>query len=234
MESLILLDTGDALVGDGLLGNQTMGEAIVAGMNLMGYDAMALGPKELSLGEEVLRQRIEEMEFPVLSANLVLSYTGDLAVRPYTILDLDLLRVGVIGLTRPPSEDPAKWGVLDPQEVLMELVPEVRRQAETVILLTNIPDRSARELAQAVPGIDLVVAALPDQLPDRAVRVPETGTLVVTADQSLPRHAGRRVGWLSVTVGDDGSIGSESWTSVPMGPEYRDDSNMKALLDGYR
>jgi len=41
---------GDALVGGGILGDITQGEAIVAGMNLMSYDAFALGPKELALG----------------------------------------------------------------------------------------------------------------------------------------------------------------------------------------
>jgi len=43
---LLLLDTGDALAGGKRLGDATQGQVIVDGMNLMGYDAMALGPLE--------------------------------------------------------------------------------------------------------------------------------------------------------------------------------------------
>jgi 2',3'-cyclic-nucleotide 2'-phosphodiesterase (5'-nucleotidase family) len=231
---VLLLDTGDALLGDGFLGNETMGESIVAGMNLMGYDAMALGPKELSLEASVLRQRIREAHFPVLSANAVWRATGESVAQPYTILDIGSHRVGIIGLTRPSDENLGGVEILDPRETLERIVPELRESADTVVLLTNIPYRSALELVRNVPGIALLVAALPGQLPDRAVRVSETGTLAVTAEQALPRHAGRRVGRLVASLAGNGSFTGEVWTSVPMDGSYPDDPTMTALLDTYR
>jgi 2',3'-cyclic-nucleotide 2'-phosphodiesterase (5'-nucleotidase family) len=231
---LLLLDTGDALVGDGPLGNDTLGEAIVAGMNLMGYDAMALGPKELSLDVSVLEQRMEEARFPMLSANVNWHATGEPVAQPYTILEIDSHRIGIIGLTRPPETDLGAVDILDPGAALARIVPEVEEKADTVVLLTSLPYRSALELARTVPGIDLLIAALPVQLPDRAVRISETGTLAVTAEQPLPRHAGRRVGRLVATLGSNGSLTNEIWTSVPMDRSYPDDPTMKALLDKYR
>ncbi len=203
-------------------------------MNLMGYDAMAIGPFELELGASALRRRLDEAEFAMLSANVL--WTGDNGHvgEPYTVLQVGSVRIGVIGLTRIPGSQLADFTVLDPEEALADLVPEVDGQADTVIVLTNLGYRSALELAQAVPGIDLVVAALPRQLPDRAVRAPETGSLVVTAEQPLQGHTGRRVGKLAVVIDSDGTLKDEEWMSVAMGPELADDPDMSELLDEYR
>lgn len=212
----------------------TQGEVIVAGMNQMGYDAMALGPKELSLGPEVLGQRIAEAQFPMLSANAVLSATGELLAEPYTILEVSGYRLGIIGLTRVPAETLAGVRVMDPGAAAAEYVPRVAKQADAVVVLTNMGFRGALALAQAAPGIDLLIAALPGQLPTQAVPVPETGTLAVTAEQPMARHTGRRVGRLVVEVASDGSLADESWVSVPMDKTLADDLQMQVLLDGYR
>jgi len=200
----------------------------------MGYDAMALGPKELSLGGESLQRRVGEAQFPILSANALWSSTGELVVEPYTLLQVGSYRVGVIGLTRLPDVEYPDFELLDPKESLSRYITEVDEQADTVVLLTSLRYRSALELVKDVRGVDLVVAALPNQLPDRAVRVPETGTLAVTAEQAMPRHAGRRVGRLVVTLGSDGALVNEAWASIPLGPQVADDPEMKVLLDGYR
>jgi 2',3'-cyclic-nucleotide 2'-phosphodiesterase (5'-nucleotidase family) len=123
--------------------------------------------------------------------------------------------------------------VLDPEETLVSVLPEVARQAETVVVLTNLPFEDAQQLAKTVPGLDLVVAALPGQLPDRAMRIGETGALAVVADQPSLGHTGRRVGRLEVILGRDGSLSGESWMSVPMGPEFADNPEMAALLEKY-
>jgi 5'-nucleotidase len=230
----LLLDTGDALVGGGLLGDTTQGEAIVAGMNLMGYDALALGPLELSLGPNVLRERMAEAAFPMLSGNVVLSGTEELVGRPYTVLEVGGRRVGVLGLTRPSLEPLAGFQVLDPLTAANEYVPELAGKADAVVVLTNLGYREGLELASAVPGVDLLIAALPGQLPDRARRVSGTGALVVTAEQPLARHSGRRVGRLVVTLGGDGGFSGESWASIPMGNTLVDDLRMQTLLDKYR
>jgi 2',3'-cyclic-nucleotide 2'-phosphodiesterase (5'-nucleotidase family) len=232
-DQLLLLDGGDALIGDGVLGEATQGEALVAGMNLMGYDAMALGPKELSLGLDVLQQRIAQAEFAMLSANVVLAGTEQLLVPPFTVLDVAGHRVGIIGLTRMPDKPQAGFEVLDLEQALARYVPQVATQADTVVLLTNAGYRAVMDMVTAVPGIDLAVTGLPDQLPRAAVRAPETGTIVVTAEQPVALHTGRRVGRLVLTIGGDGSLSGESWESVPLDNQFADDPQMKALLDGY-
>jgi len=231
---LLLLDTGDALTGGGPLGDQTQGEAIIAGMNLMGYAAMAIGPNELSLGLDVLQERMLEAQFPLLSANVVVSSSQELLGAPYTVLDLAGHRLAIIGLTRLPNSPLAGIQVLDPQQAAVRCVAEVSSLAGTVVVLTNQDYQAGLALGDAVPGIDLVIAALPGQLPTQAVRLTQTNALVVTAEQPLPRHAGRRVGRLEVRLGSDGRLSGETWESVSMGPVYLDDPEMQVLLDSFR
>jgi 2',3'-cyclic-nucleotide 2'-phosphodiesterase (5'-nucleotidase family) len=202
-------------------------------MNLMGYQAMALGPKELSLGWDVLQQRLEEAQFPLLSVNAVVSDTGELLVAPYAILEIGPFQVGVLGLTRLMQEPPDGIRVLDPLDALERYVPQLAAQVEVVVLLTNVRYRQALTLVRSVSGIDLLVAALPDQLPDKVIRTPDTGTWAIVADHPSPRHTGRRVGHLEVTIQGDGSLVDPSWVSLWLDAKFADDPEMKELLAGF-
>ncbi len=203
-------------------------------MNMMGYDAMAVGPNELSLGPELLRLRIEAATFAVVSANVVISSTGELLTEPFAIIERAGRRLAVIGVTRIPQEPAAGFRVLDPLQAVAAAVQEARAQADSVVVLTNLPYRAGLDLAASVPGIDLLVAALPGQLPKDVVTVPGTGTLVVSAEQPVARHTGRRVGKLIVTIQSDGSFRAGAWETRFMDRTLVDDFAMTALLSSYR
>ena len=95
----LFMDAGNAWWGAPGLTQKSQGQIVVEAMNLMGYNAMALGPAELVLGEPVLRQRIAEASFPVLSANVFVPSRRELLTKPYTVLTIRGRHVGVIGLT---------------------------------------------------------------------------------------------------------------------------------------
>ena len=79
-----------------------------------------------------------------------------------------------------------------------------------------------------------LVGALPSQSPTQSVRVPDTGTLIVVADLASTGHSGRCVGVLLVTLGSDGSLTGESWSTRWIDKTIADDPAMQALLDKYR
>ncbi|MEH6454159.1 MAG: metallophosphoesterase, partial [Psychromonas sp.] len=77
------------------------------GMNMLGYDAMALGNHEFDNPLSVLQQQDEWAEFPMLSANIYDKKTGERLFQPYQIFVQQGIKIAVIGLT---TEDTAKIG----------------------------------------------------------------------------------------------------------------------------
>ncbi|HKY51999.1 MAG TPA: bifunctional metallophosphatase/5'-nucleotidase, partial [Candidatus Limnocylindria bacterium] len=71
----LLVDAGDTWQGT-FISNENKGEAVTKAMNLMKYDAMAVGNHEFDWGQEVLARRAEEAAFPFLAANVIETRTG--------------------------------------------------------------------------------------------------------------------------------------------------------------
>jgi hypothetical protein len=112
-------------------------------------------------------------------------------------------------------------------------MPDVRQLAGTVVLLTDMPLEEAQLLVQRTPGIDLVVAGNPEFVHGEAVAVPGTNAFAVVAENPTPRHTGRRVGRLEVTVQADGGLQDPLWRTMPLDASYSDDTAMDALLREY-
>ena len=77
------------------------------GMNLIGYDAMAIGNHEFDNPLSVLRQQQKWAKFPLLSANIYQKSTGKRLFQPYALFNRKGLKIAVIGLT---TDDTAKIG----------------------------------------------------------------------------------------------------------------------------
>jgi 2',3'-cyclic-nucleotide 2'-phosphodiesterase/3'-nucleotidase len=73
----------------------------VAAMNLIGYDAMAVGNHEFNFGLDVLRRAESQADFPFLSANTVNQADSRPAFPTHMVIEAGDLRVGVIGLVTP-------------------------------------------------------------------------------------------------------------------------------------
>ena len=166
----LLLDGGDVNTG---VPESDLQDAVpdFKGMNLLGYQAMAVGNHEFDKPLGVLKMQRDLAQFPMLSANIYEG--GQRMFAPYKVFDLGGLKVGVMGLT---TEDTVKMshpdnvGKLEFRSVIAEaskVVPELRRQADVVIAATHMGHYENGqhgtqapgdvEMARAVSGIDLVV-----------------------------------------------------------------------------
>lgn len=166
----LLLDGGDVNTG---VPESDLQDAVpdFKGMNLLGYQAMAVGNHEFDKPPLVLRMQRDLAQFPMLSANIY--ENGQRMFAPYKVFDLGGLKVGVMGLT---TEDTAR--MVHPDNIKQiefrsaiaeagQLVPELRRKADVVIAATHMGHyEDGRhgtqapgdvEMARAVAGIDLVV-----------------------------------------------------------------------------
>ena len=220
---VLLLDAGDSLVGDADPARKTQGQSSVTVMNMLGYDAMALGPQDLSLGLSVLQQRMAEAKFAVLSANAVVSATGKSFATPYVIREFGRRKVAIVGLSG--GEGTAEIAVRDPLRTAQTLVPQVTNQADVVILLSHAGETVDQQIADTVPGIALIVSSGPFALA-MPWRSEKTGTFIVHADEAQLGHAGRRLGIAALTFESSGKMGQPNWQRVDLGPEIADDPAM--------
>lgn len=95
---MLLLDCGDVSQGTPYY-NLFQGELEIKMMNLMGYDAMAIGNHEFDFGLENMARLFRLARFPIVCSNYEVAGTVlEGLVKPYIILEREGLKIGVFGL----------------------------------------------------------------------------------------------------------------------------------------
>ncbi len=163
-EGTLLLSAGDMFQGTPI-SNLFGGKPVIEVMNRIGFDAMTVGNHELDQGMEAFQDLRKAAGFPFLSANIV-DGKGRLlpGVKPYIMLRKKGLKIAVIGMTTPETQYATKTGnlrgyrVIPVANVLPGVIEKVREEgAGLVIVLSHLGLDDDREMASAVPGIDLIV-----------------------------------------------------------------------------
>ena len=96
---LLLFDSGDFSQGSSYY-TLYKGDVEVGLMNLMHYDAAAIGNHEFDFGVENMARLFRKAEFPIVCANY--DFTGTALeglVKPYVVIRRNGLRIGVFGLS---------------------------------------------------------------------------------------------------------------------------------------
>jgi 2',3'-cyclic-nucleotide 2'-phosphodiesterase (5'-nucleotidase family) len=224
---VLLVDAGDSLSGDRDPALATLGRTSVTAMNMMGYDAMALGPKDLSLGLHVLRQRIDEAEFAMLSANAVVSATGELVAVPYILQQREDHTIALIGLSG--GSGTQEIVVRDPLDTVQAVISEAATQSDIIILLSHAGTPTDQKIAEAVPDIDLIISGGKFRLAT-PWQSDTTGTLILHADASSPGHAGRRLGIATLLFDAEGRLANQHWKRLDLRPEIASDPDMTSWI----
>jgi 5'-nucleotidase len=159
----IVLVAGDVFQGS-LFFTTGQGAVEAEMLDRMGPDAMVYGNHEFDLGPEPLARFVEAVEFPVLSGSVDVS--GDNMLAPLAedqvVLEVGGERVAILGATTPDTAEISTPGPTvsfrDPVEYLAEQVEAVRAEGiDKVILLSHLGVADDVAVAEAVPGIDLIV-----------------------------------------------------------------------------
>jgi len=166
--NMLLLDCGDFSQGS-VYYNLFKGEAEVALMNLMRYDACTIGNHEFDSGLDNMARLFRMARFPIVCANY--DFTGTVCeglVRPYTIKECAGIRVGIFGLA------PQLEGLVSghncegvayhkPLEVAQGIVDKLRNEehCDFVICLSHLGygdnDDQDPALIRGTRGIDVVL-----------------------------------------------------------------------------
>ena len=166
------------------------------GMNLLGFDAMAVGNHEFDKPFEILKKQEEWANFPFLSANIYDKKTGQRLFLPYIIKKVGPLKIGIIGLTTEEtayismsSED---FEFRDPVIEAKTISEKLKPQVDLLIAVTHMgvseeihayPERgrSDRELARAIPELSVIVGGHSHTLLEKPVQ--EGNTLILQAGE---------------------------------------------------
>jgi 2',3'-cyclic-nucleotide 2'-phosphodiesterase / 3'-nucleotidase len=190
-DSVFVVDNGDFLQGTPLTYYYAKQEPVTetgrehpmaAAYDAIGYDAQVVGNHEYNYGLDMLQAYVDDVDHPVLGANVVDAQTGRPYHQPYRLHRMHVpgqkpVTVGILGLTTPGS---AIWdrgnveGRVEFQDMVataQRWVPVVDRQADVVVVLSHagVGGTSSYDAAQAatenpsdviartVPGIDVMV-----------------------------------------------------------------------------
>jgi 5'-nucleotidase / UDP-sugar diphosphatase len=159
----LLFDCGDSLRGSQSVYHRR--EPIVAEIDRAGYDAQAVGNREFHYIFTLLAARARTMRHPLVCSNLVDVKGRALPFAPSLVLDGydgGSARVHVLGLlimqypVGSPWERLFGWRFLLPADVVGAYARGVP-DGEALIVLSHLGLQRDRELAAAVPRIDLIL-----------------------------------------------------------------------------
>lgn len=174
-ENVLTLHAGDALTGS-LYFTLFGSEADARMMNNVCFDAFTIGNHEFDTGDAGLATFLQQLgtkRCPTakLGANIkpevgVSPLTPDREwqmFQPYTVVERDGEKIAIIGLdiaskTKKSSQPDETTEFLDELETARRYVAEVQQQGiEKIVLLTHIQYERDKELAQQLPGVDIII-----------------------------------------------------------------------------
>jgi 2',3'-cyclic-nucleotide 2'-phosphodiesterase (5'-nucleotidase family) len=138
---------------------------MIEALNLMGYNAMGIGDDDLTLGKEFLISLSKKANFPFLCSNLVDGESGKPVFQSHIIKEVNGLRVGIFGLISPDTfsgpQDPRLKGmrIQSPVETAQRIVKELTPNTDLIILLSHLSYPKDSEMAQAAPGIQVIIGS---------------------------------------------------------------------------
>jgi 2',3'-cyclic-nucleotide 2'-phosphodiesterase / 3'-nucleotidase len=216
-ERVLLIDAGDTIQGTPLAYYYAKVDPITEGamhpmaeaMNLIDYDAAALGNHEFNYGIPLLRRFEDQCDFPLLGANAVDAASGLPAFPPYVIKTVTMpqgrsVKVGILGLTNPGI---AIWDKANVEgrmvfpglvEQATVYVPRLRSAGADIVIVSAhsgadtsssygdalpYPENAATLVAEQVPGIDaILVGHAHKEIAERRVTNTQTGKEVVLTE----------------------------------------------------
>lgn len=180
----LMLDSGDA-IWSGNIYWRPGGEPILDLMNSVPYDAMCMGNREFHFLESGINSKTSRADFPIVSANLRRANSPEETAGALSFLTFHPknLRVTVFALSVPCITERmlvkkvSDYYFVQPMKAAAELVPMLRKESDILIALTHIGIQQDRELAENVPGIDIILGGHTHTITDKPERVGDTTIL---------------------------------------------------------
>jgi len=194
VRNLLVFDVGDAF-GLDLSYSRAEAELTVDSYELMGLDVFTPGETDFIFGLDFLKDLAERATFDIVAANILDPATGKPVFGPrYVVRELkDGIRIGVTGVLDdairfPGYIDTSHFTVAPPEETLREVITEMKREADILILLSHMGLERSRVVAGAFGEFDLIIVGHGKPIIKKTEQVGET---VLLATGGLGQYIGR-------------------------------------------
>lgn len=219
-QNVLTLDAGDQFQGS-LFYSTYKGKATVEFMNMIGFDAMAVGNHEFDDGPEVLAEFMDAAFFPVISGNTSAYFEPSLKDKldGYIIREIGGEKIGIVSVlatdTAETSSPGKNVGFAGEISYLKTVIPEIESQGvNKIIALTHVGLPMDMQIAAQAAGVDVIVGGhshtyLSASDPKRQGPYPTWVTNEVTGDlvPIVQAYANSKyVGELQVTFDDEGRV----------------------------
>jgi len=193
--STLLLDIGDHMDRAALETEGTLGQANVDVLNLTGYDAVTIGNNEgLTFTPEMLGQAYAGLHSSVVCGNIIEMRTGQPPawMQNRLIIRKQGFKIGLVAATAAFAEFYELLGLesLNPLDTIARDVSQLRDEVDLVIVMSHLGLPMDRQLAETVPGIDLIIGGHTHHLLEEPLRI---GSTVITAAGKFGNYLGKVV-----------------------------------------
>lgn len=199
--------------------------------NLMGYDAFTPGELDLSSGWETLLQLSQQGKFPFLAANLLDPTTGKPAFQAHQIKESRGIKIGLIGLLSNrlhldnlPGEK-GKFFLEDPIKTAKNLVPQLKKRCQVLVVLGHMELDEQIHLAQEVPGIHFILSGHVSHYQREPIRLKDTWIFNAGA-------RGEHLGQVDLFV-ENGKLQSR-FHLIPLAQNFSDHQEVQEMVNRYK
>lgn len=244
LNSSLFLNAGDEFQGT-LFYTYYGGEKIAETINQLGFDGMTLGNHEFDAGDDVLGEFLENLTFPIKSANIQSNHPVlNRTIQPYHIYEeFELAVIGVMTQDTPGISSPGDGTVFtDVVEAVQNTVNLIRETTNVtrIAALTHIGYEEDQALAQNTNGLYLIMGGhshtpLGDfedaegPYPTIAENLDGEEVFIVTA-----YRWGEYLGYIDVTYDSEGRILEYHGGPIHITNETEQNATLQAQIDEWR
>ncbi|NOE17703.1 multifunctional 2',3'-cyclic-nucleotide 2'-phosphodiesterase/5'-nucleotidase/3'-nucleotidase [Ruegeria atlantica] len=237
-QNVLLLDAGDPFQGS-LYYTTYKGAAEAEFMEAIGYDVMAVGNHEFDDGPEGLASFIDAVSFPVISGNLDLSSSAELKdkVGNHVVLDVGGQKVGIISALATDTVETSSPGkdviFKDEIESLQADVAALQDEGVNIIIaLNHVGLAKDQEIAEQVPGLDLVVGGHSHTLLSNTQEGAAGSYPIMVGDVPIVQAYAysKYLGEITLTFDDDGNLISAEGEPILLDASVTPDADIAARV----
>lgn len=230
---LLVFSAGDNRTGNPVNDQyQPTNYPMIAMMNKVGFDLCAVGNHEWDAGQEALQKNIEDADFPFLCANVTVPATIKLDVKPFEVLEVQGVKVGVVGLieTRAngyPGAHPKNFSGLSFERAIdaMQKYLHLRNQCQVFVLLSHVGFEDDLEIAERYPMLDAIIGGHTHTLIEHPSQ--HNGVMVTQAGSSL------NYATLTVFKVEQGKVADVSAVTLDVQHHKKKNAEVSALLEQF-